>query len=133
MINVKLLSPVICIDDPVKSRDFYVNTFGAKVKFDCGWYIIVSLNGHDLCFMAPQTDEQEKFDGKGLVYNIEVDDVDAEYNKLVTMGLKAVMPLEDHPWGDRGFAVLDPNGVQLYIYSPREPDEEFKQYLSDNK
>jgi uncharacterized glyoxalase superfamily protein PhnB len=41
------------------------------------------------------------------------------------------MPLEDHPWGDRGFAILDPNGVMLYIYSEREPADEFKQYVKD--
>jgi uncharacterized glyoxalase superfamily protein PhnB len=41
------------------------------------------------------------------------------------------MPLEDHPWGDRGFAILDPNGVVLYIFSPREAAEEFKQYVKN--
>ncbi len=40
-----------------------------------------------------------------------------------------IMPLEDHPWGDRGFAIQDPNGITLYIYSDREPSEEFKQYF----
>jgi len=41
------------------------------------------------------------------------------------------MPLEDHPWGDRGFPILDPNGVTLYIYSPRDPADEFKHYVRD--
>jgi uncharacterized glyoxalase superfamily protein PhnB len=44
-------------------------------------------------------------------------------------GIIATVPLEDHPWGDRGFAVQDPNGVTLYIYSDREPTAEFKQYI----
>lgn len=39
------------------------------------------------------------------------------------------MPIEDHPWGDRAFSVLDPNGIALYICSNREPDEEFKAYV----
>ncbi len=39
------------------------------------------------------------------------------------------MPIEDHPWGDRGFSVLDPNGIALYIYSDREPTGEFKAYF----
>jgi len=38
------------------------------------------------------------------------------------------MSIDDHPWGDRGFAVQDPNGVILYIYSDRDPSDEFKQY-----
>jgi len=39
------------------------------------------------------------------------------------------MPLEDHPWGDRGFSVMDPIGNSVCIYSDREPSEEFKQYF----
>jgi hypothetical protein len=38
-----------------------------------------------------------------------------------TSGLVALMPLEDHPWGDRGFGIQDPNGIVLYLYSEREP------------
>jgi uncharacterized glyoxalase superfamily protein PhnB len=63
------------------------------------------------------------------MYNFSVDDVDKEYKKLTGAGLVPVMLLEDHPWGDRGFAVQDPNGVMLYIFSPREPSAEFKQYF----
>ena len=63
-----------------------------------------------------------------MTYNFSVSDVDAEFQLLTSAGLAPVMPLEDHPWGDRGFAVQDPNGVVLYIYSEREPSPEFKQY-----
>jgi uncharacterized glyoxalase superfamily protein PhnB len=63
------------------------------------------------------------------MYNFSVDDVDAEYVRLTEHGLTPIMPLEDHPWGDRGFAILDLNGITLYIYSNREPASEFKQYI----
>ena len=33
-------------------------------------------------------------------------DVDAEHGRLTAEGLTPVMPIADHPWGDRGFAVL---------------------------
>ena len=36
--------------------------------------------------------------------------------------------LEDHPWGDRGFGIKDPNGITLYLYEDKEPSAEFKQY-----
>jgi uncharacterized glyoxalase superfamily protein PhnB len=29
----------------------------------------------------------------------------AEHNRRTAAGLQAVMPLDDHPWGDRGFAI----------------------------
>ena len=77
--------------------------------------------------MAPQPG-QPACNPAGLTYNFSVSDVDAEFKSLVDSGLVAIMPLEDHLWGDRGFAVQDPNGVVLYIYSDREPSPEFKQY-----
>ena len=48
------------------------------------------------------------------------------YNELLATGLTPDTPPEDHPWGDRGFALRDPNGVMLYIYSDREPAPEFR-------
>ena len=78
--------------------------------------------------MSPQQPGQPLGNSAGLMYNFAVDDVDAEYERLTTAGLDAILPIEDHPWGDRGFAIQDPNGITLYIYSDREPSEEFKQY-----
>lgn len=63
-----------------------------------------------------------------VTLNFRVDDVDAEHQILISGGLKEVMPLEDHPCGDRGFSVHDPIGITLYIYSDREHSEEFKEY-----
>jgi len=128
MTPYKNLAPSICVEDPVASRDFYVKHFEAKVTFDCGWYIGLQIGKCELCFMSPQSPEQSLFNGKGLSYNFEVEDVDAECSRLTGLGLTPIIPLEDHPWGDRGFAVLDPNGVVLYIYTPIEPSEEFRQY-----
>lgn len=48
------------------------------------------------------------------MYNFAVEDVDQEYKALIEAGLSVIMPLEDHPWGDRGFAIQDPNGISLY-------------------
>ncbi len=124
-----MISPCITTTKVQESRDFYVKYFGAKVTFDCGWYVNLQFGkeSSSLQFMAPQTG-QPICNPAGLGYNFFVDDVDAEYKLLMSAGLQPVMPLEDHPWGDRGFAVQDPNGVALYIYSEREPSPEFRQY-----
>ena len=113
-----------------ESRDFYVKHFGAMVTFDCGWYVNLRFGKEtsELQFIAPQEQGPLACNPAGLMYHFCVDDVDAEHKRLTSAGLKPVMPLEDHPWGDRGFAILDPNGVMLYIYSDREPAVEFKQY-----
>ena len=125
------LSSCIVTDKVDESRTFYTKNFDAKITFDCGWYVNMEFgkNTSTLQFMAPQQDGQPTCSGNGLMYNFEVDDVDKEYEKLTKLGNEIVMPLEDHPWGDRGFAILDPNGIMLYLYSNAEPAEEFKQYF----
>ena len=78
--------------------------------------------------MSPQKPGQQLSNSAGLMYNFLVNDVDAEHKRLTDAGLGVIVPLEDHPWGDRGFVIQDPNGISLYIYSGREPSAEFKQY-----
>ena len=129
MTVVKKFSPTISVENPVASCDFYIKYFNAKVKFDCGWYINVAVGECELCFMKPQSPEQPMFDGKGLMYSFEIENVDAEHSRLSKLGVTVVMPLEDHPWGDRGFGMLDPHGIILYFYKSIEPAEEFKKYF----
>jgi len=127
------LSACIVTAKVEESRDFYVKHFGAKVTFDCGWYVNMQIGKatSELQFMAPRDPRLAACNPAGLTYNFCVDDVDAEHDRLTAAGLAPTAPLEDHPWGDRGFAVLDPNGVTLYIYSNREPAEEFRPYYKD--
>ena len=124
------ISACIITDKVEESKNFYVKCFGAEITFDCGWYVNLQFGkeSSQLQFMAPQQPGQPKCNCVGLTYNFAVDDVDQECKKLTDSGIEPVMSLEDHPWGDRGFAIQDPNGVTLYIYSDIEPSEEFKQY-----
>jgi len=109
--------------------EFYKNHFSAKEIFNCGWYINLQINGNgpSIQFMQPQ-ESMSTFGGTGTILNFNVANVDAQYERLVQAGLQVAMPLEDHPWGDRGFSIIDPIGNSVYIYSDREPSDEFKQY-----
>ena len=128
--KVKSVSAAFTTEKVAETRDFYVRHFGAKVTFDCGWYVNLEFGNpaSTLQFMSATQPEHKLSSGEGLMYNFTVDDVDAEHSRLISEGLTVIVPLEDHPWGDRGFAVQDPNGITLYIYSEREPAEEFRQY-----
>ncbi len=124
------LSPCIITELVDECRDFYTKHFNATLTFDCGWYINIYLGNEDaeFQFMKPQTQDQVACNPQGLTYNIQVENVDEEYKKLTAQGLKCVLELEEHPWGDKGFAIKDPAGITLYIYSLIEPSEEFKKY-----
>ncbi|MDY6921609.1 MAG: VOC family protein [Pseudomonadota bacterium] len=128
--ETKSVSAAFTTERVEESRDFYVKHFGAKVIFDCGWYVNLEFGNKcsTLQFMSPQQPEHKLSSGKGLMYNFLVNDVDSEHKRLADAGLSVIVPLEDHPWGDRGFAIQDPNGITLYLYSEREPSEEFRKY-----
>lgn len=128
--NVNQLSTCFCTNEVSKCKDFYQQYFDAKITFDCGWYLCMDIGtkGANIQFMEPQGD-MAVFSGAGVTLNLVVDDVDSEHQRLMNAGLSEDMPLEDHPWGDRGFSVIDPIGNSIYIYSEREPTEEFKQFI----
>lgn len=127
--KIKELSTCFCTEKVKECQDFYTRYFHAKTTFDCGWYVNLNIGKDEasIQFMQPQGG-MPVFSGMGITINIKVDDVDKEYRTLMDTGLQAGMPLEDHPWGDRGFSVSDPIGNSVYIYSDREPSEEFKPY-----
>jgi len=128
--EISKLSTCFCTPEVDSCREFYVKYFAAKVVFDCGWYVMLKVDqsGTELCFIQPQG-EMQVFAGNGVMLNFNVADVDEEHSRLIKAGLQTIMPLEDHPWGDRGFSVLDPIGNSVYVYSDREPSDEFKQYF----
>lgn len=124
-------SPCITTLHIAEARAFYQRYFDARLTFDCGWYISLELGeGLSLQFMEPQ-DDQPLCRPEGLTYNFCVADVDEECRRLMASGLTLTAAVEDHPWGDRGFAVKDPSGITLYIYSNREPAPEFRQFFKD--
>jgi uncharacterized glyoxalase superfamily protein PhnB len=124
------LSPCFCTTSVAACRDFYQQHLGARVTFDCGWYLNMTLGsqGASIQFMEPQGD-MPVYTGAGVTLNIAVDDVDAEHKRLMAAGLSELMPLADHPWGDRGFSIADPIGNSVYIYSDREPAKDFRPYF----
>lgn len=67
----------------------------------------------------------------GSMLNFTYPDVDAIHADLTADGVIPAIPLEDHPWGDRGFGVVDPLGKMVYCLTPIEASEEFKAFQKD--
>lgn len=60
----------------------------------------------------------------GLLVVFTVDDIDADYARLVEAGVEVVTPIETEPWGERYFQMADPNGVVYQLVQwLRRPDE----------
>lgn len=132
--QIRSASVTVVTDRLAETRRFHETHFDAWAAFDCGWYVVLRLGRQDgapeLCLMEPR-DGQPAYAG-GLVLNLVVDDVDAAHAAMQAAGLAAAIPLADHPWGDRGFGVVDPAGVMVYCHVPVEPSAEFRPYFRDS-
>ena len=128
---IKSASITIVTQSLPETREFYEAHFNARPVFDCGWYVVLKLTTPhqepEICLMSPQQG-MESFTG-GAFLNLLVEDADQLHSQLTQAGLTPKMPLEDHPWGDRGFGIQDPSGVIVYCYHPITPSAEFEEYI----
>jgi len=82
----------------------------------------------ELSFLLPhhptkQPFFHQSFNGQGVFLTIEVDDVDTIYNNLKNQGVEIKVELRNEPWGDRHFAIQDPNGIGIGIVKYSPPQE----------
>jgi len=110
-----------------ESKAFYTGKLGFGVTFENEFYLLLHTPNRqaELSFLLPhhptqQPFFQQPFNGKGIYLTIEVDDVDTIYDNLKNQGVEIKVELRDEPWGDRHFAIEDPNGIGIDIvkYSP---------------
>jgi catechol 2,3-dioxygenase-like lactoylglutathione lyase family enzyme len=126
--TIQNISTTITTPHLAESKAFYQRHFAAKPVFDCGWYVVLHLaHNAEICLMEPR-DGAAPCSG-GVTFNLQVEDADALHDRLSGEGITPVVPLEDHPWGDRGFGFPDPAGVMVYCYHEIEPSEAFRQYF----
>ncbi|HEX8529957.1 MAG TPA: VOC family protein [Cytophagales bacterium] len=112
-----------------ESKDFYTRHLGFGVTFENEWFVLLHSPGGNssIAFMLPGQAAQRPifrpaFGGQGVFLTVEVPDVDAEYRRLRDLGVPIEVELRDEPWGDRHFAIVDPNGigVDIVTYTPPE-------------
>jgi catechol 2,3-dioxygenase-like lactoylglutathione lyase family enzyme len=112
----------------VETKAFYTNILGFGITFENEFYLLLHTpgGGSEISFLLPEHPSQQPlfqkaFQGQGMYLTIEVDDVDTLYKELKQKGIPIEIELRDEPWGDRHFAIQDPNGIgiDLVKYSPQ--------------
>ena len=132
--NINQVSFGFTTDKVQETKEFYEKYLGAITIFDSEGYVNLKLGDIStiLSIEAPQSLGDKTSDSTGLGFGFTVDDVDLAYDEITSKKLDIEMPLKDHPWGERGFGIKDPNGLTIYIYSVTgEPAEEYKKYIKD--
>jgi len=112
----------------VATRKFYTEIMGFGIVYESEWYLLLSSpdGSQYLSFLQPEHPTQQPlfqtaFAGKGVYLTVEVQDVDAEYDRIRGMGLPIAIELRDEAWGDRHFAFVDPNGIGIDIVKYTAP------------
>ncbi|MDP9841796.1 VOC family protein [Streptosporangium lutulentum] len=130
--------PVVCTSKLQESRDFYTGLLGFEPTFEADWYVSLRRPGTPqyelalLDYSHPTLPEAYRTPVRGLLLNLEVEDVDAEWERLVVReGLRAELELRSEDFGQRHFIVADPNGVLIDVITPIEPTSAYaEQYVN---
>ncbi len=124
--NMKLNAGVITTR-LAESREFYTKVLGFGVTFENEFYLLMHTPNREseISFLLPDHPSQQPlfhrpFQGQGMYLTIEVDDVDKLYEEIKKKGVSIKIDIRNEPWGDRHFAIQDPNGVgiDLVKYAP---------------
>ena len=124
-LNAGIITPKIAV-----SKAFYTDVLGFGVTFENEFYLLLHTPGHtaEISFLLPDHPSQQPvfqrpFGGEGMYLTIEVEDVDKVYNEMLVKGIEMKISLRDEPWGDRHFAIQDPNGIGIDIVQYAPPEE----------
>lgn len=130
--HVQSAYPIVVTDKLIECRDFYVRLFGFRVIFEATWFVYMTSDGdhpYGIAFMTPDHPSRppgpEAFNGKGMFLTLQVADAAAEFERLKKAGVEIAYPVEDEPWGQRRFGLLDPAGMWVDVVQQIEPASGF--------
>jgi len=132
MINLNSSFPVFIVESLGITKPFYTKHFDFQVVFENEWYLhLVSSSGIQIGFMLPNQPTQPEifhpaYNGSGVIFSLEVDDVDNAYSEAKEKNLDIPLKLRSEDWGQRHFSVRDPNGIYLDIVQAIEATEEYQ-------
>ncbi len=105
-----------------ESKVFYTEVLGFGITFENEWFALLHTpdKSTEIGFLLPSLSSQKpifqtEFTGKGVYLTVEVDEIDKVYEQLKARGIPIEVELRDEPWGDRHFAIVDPNGIGVDI------------------
>lgn len=112
----------------LESKKFYTEVLNFGVTFENEFYLLLHTPNKEseISFVLPNHASQQPlfhkpFGGQGIYLTIEVEDVDSLYAELKKKGVEIKIELRNEDWGDRHFAITDPNGVNIDLVKFSNP------------
>lgn len=123
------LNAGIITEKIAETKVFYTKILGFGIKYENDFYLLLHTptKESEISFLLPNHPTQQPlfqpaFEGNGIYLTIEVDDVDTLYNKIKASGVDLKIDIRDEPWGDRHFAIQDPNGIGIDLVTYSSPE-----------
>ena len=119
--HLKALDAVLLyVQDPTASAKFY-ETLGFSIDATPSGMKLAKLGEFaielmDMATAIFQQDVPREPKGAGVFLFVKVEDIDGYYQELIGQGLKPSSRPTDYPWGDREFAIKDPDGYKMVFY-----------------
>ncbi len=123
------LNPGIVTNKISESKSFYSSVFNFGTTFENEFYLLMHTPNQqaEISFLLPNHPSQDAFfhqpfQAQGMYFTIEVDDVDSMYKVVREKGVPIKISIRDEPWGDRHFAIEDPNGIKIDVITYNAPE-----------
>ena len=124
-------SILIFVSDLSASLDFYQKLGFGMEKHDSvglarlGDFVIHLVDEKHASENGPAFKQEAEIKprGAGIYTYVHVERIDLFYKEIVKSGIKPSSEPKDWPWGNREFAVRDPDGYKYIFYEPHRPDQ----------
>ena len=121
--TAKLTHVCVVTEDVARLRDFYAVVLQIAPVTDRAEYVEFALNGSALSFYDAKAFHEYAPDAaspgrnRSVMIEFRVDDVDAEYARLVQIPVEWVKTPSTQPWGNRSTYFRDPDGNLVNVYT----------------
>ncbi|KQR11818.1 VOC family protein [Cellulomonas sp. Leaf334] len=114
--------PVLMSTDVAATTAFFRDAFALETVFESDWYVSLRSGAFELAVLDASHDSIPagyRTPATGILVNIEVEDVDAEHERLVTRGGAPVaQELRSETFGQRHVILVAPGGVLVDVIQP---------------
>ncbi len=128
MAEIKFHSPAVFVKDVSVSREFYERIFGQKAVMNVGDDYVAFEGGFALwdaehakgVIYGQVSDRDRKFAPGGFEFYFESRELEKAQEDLKKAGVEFIHEVHEHPWGQRGFRVHDPDGHIVEVGEPMD-------------
>lgn len=131
------LYPVIMSKDIQSEGTFFKELFDFQETFSTDWYISLISDGFELAIVDGTHEtipEDFRLKSQGVIINIEVDNVDEAYNKIMhRKDISVSLDIKSEDFGQRHFIIKSPSELMIDVIQIIPPTAEFADKYAESE